>query len=796
MVEIYLRSRKHEVTRDRDGNLSIHAGMNSGCNDDILSANLHIWNPHGLDNLNEPIKVTEAYPSASSDVLGNTVYSKEEMERRVLSSNSHSGFQGLTSFCQDPGKGREAGFNLSNMHLENERQQKGWLPYSEPGRTTGNGRAISASFTREDFPMTSRSQQAKKKIFGVEICERNVGAPEDSLMLMQQQPFVPLSNVAQSESSSISSQRKLHSGFSHDMTTVQSSFTRSNKSSVTLMESPKVTEDRLLVRSNSQSIRSINAEASSQNYLCSSSQLKSKESRVCHSSNGFGHLNGINDGSSASERFAQDSRKKCRDIGSLVDGKSAEQKKADVVPLNRYQNEVISQCAKISANGTSKQNPDGGLSWLKGVPSCNGDSSEESQGSSQLNLHSLQNSFKQFVDKTEMMRKSCIQSNVQDSLSATCAVDAEHRRNETGECSSNKKILGFSISENPCISKELPLPSTPSKESCIALAVDNADSLKVESPNNKAQDAKSPRFGEQQKVEVQTEKGLINHSADSRHHIDLNLSVVDGEVEEEEYHAVPPGFESFQSQVKEPVDLLQTESGKVQEGPTRDAAEALVAISSSFMPPEVNTCCHQSTDTPVDPLQWFVDIISSHKSVIENEVGSVTTGEDSIRCEDIIPDGMDYFEYMTLNLAETEVEECCYQPQVFENPKPDNILAKRPRRGQGRRGRQRKDFQRDVLPTLTSLLKNEVTEDLQTIEGLIQATGGTWKSSLAMKTTRNGPGRRKRRLASTEVCPPETQVPKCKEVALEDGNLTGWGKRTRRPPRQRCLIASPPLAIK
>lgn len=709
-------------------------------------------------------------------------------------------------------------------------------------------------------------------------------------MLMQQQPFVPLSNVAQSESSSISSQRKLHSGFSHDMTTVQSSFTRSNKSSVTLMESPKVTEDRLLVRSNSQSIRSINAEASSQNYLCSSSQLKSKESRVCHSSNGFGHLNGINDGSSASERFAQDSRKKCRDIGSLVDGKSAEQKKADVVPLNRYQNEVISQCAKISANGTSKQNPDGGLSWLKGVPSCNGDSSEESQGSSQLNLHSLQNSFKQFVDKTEMMRKSCIQSNVQDSLSATCAVDAEHRRNETGECSSNKKILGFSISENPCISKELPLPSTPSKESCIALAVDNADSLKVESPNNKAQDAKSPRFGEQQKVEVQTEKGSINHSADSRHHIDLNLSVVDGEVEEEVqptffisrtipknsieidleappkveaeldlppgsetfqskldqppgfescqskldctpgfesyrnveyppgfepfrnnleyppgfepfrrnlgYHAVPPGFESFQSQVKEPVDLLQTESGKVQEGPIRDAAEALVAISSSFMPPEVNTCCHQSTDTPVDPLQWFVDIISSQKSVIENEVGSVTTGEDSIRCEDIIPDGMDYFEYMTLNLAETEVEECCYQPQVFENPKPDNILAKRPRRGQGRRGRQRKDFQRDVLPTLTSLLKNEVTEDLQTIEGLIQATGGTWKSSLAMKTTRNGPGRRKRRLASTEVCPPETQVPKCKEVALEDGNLTGWGKRTRRPPRQRCLIASPPLAIK
>lgn len=134
MVEIYLRSRKHEVTRDRDGNLSIHAGMNSGCNDDILSANLHIWNPHGLDNLNEPIKVTEAYPSASSDVLGNTVYSKEEMERRVLSSNSHSGFQGLTSFCQDPGKGREAGFNLSNMHLENERQQKGWLPYSEPGK--------------------------------------------------------------------------------------------------------------------------------------------------------------------------------------------------------------------------------------------------------------------------------------------------------------------------------------------------------------------------------------------------------------------------------------------------------------------------------------------------------------------------------------------------------------------------------------------------------------------------------------------------------------------------------------
>lgn len=45
--------------------------------------------------------------------------------------------------------------------------------------------------------------------------------------------------------------------------------------------------------------------------------------------------------------------------------------------------------------------------------------------------------------------------------------------------------------------------------------------------------------------------------------------------------------------------------------------------------------------------------------------------------EELIPDGIDYFEFMTLNLViESKVEDYCYKPQTLENPKDEHLANK------------------------------------------------------------------------------------------------------------------------
>ncbi|KAK2655833.1 hypothetical protein Ddye_008885 [Dipteronia dyeriana] len=387
---------------------------------------------------------------------------------------------------------------------------------------------------------------------------------------------------------------------------------------------------------------------------------------LCHSSwleskESSNAFNGISDSSSASEHFAQ----------------------ASALGPKRYQTE-----------------PQGVL------PSCNGNSSKERQG-----LNSLHNLF----DKTEIIRKRSSPSFVQDSL---CALDAE-----VGECSSNRKILGFSISEKPFISKD----------SAAAVDTKGQHALPLDSEQHKAG------------------KGVSRN-----HHIDLNLCFVEEKAQssnlEIDFEA-PVVVEEMDVTPGAEVVVQDEECRKPQEELIKVAAEALVAISSSC---------------PSEPLHWFAELISSYKGNVENESGD---------------HGMDYLELMTLNLSETNVEEYHYepQPQVLESPKNDyTLLTRRPRRGQARRGRQRKNFQRDILPTVASLSKNEVTDDLQTIQGLIRATGGTWQSSLSLKNAGRGKGRR----ANVKT----TSPPKCRDAALEETSLIGWGKRTRRPPRQRFSV--------
>ncbi|XP_022887544.1 uncharacterized protein LOC111403322 [Olea europaea var. sylvestris] len=237
---------------------------------------------------------------------------------------------------------------------------------------------------------------------------------------------------------------------------------------------------------------------------------------------------------------------------------------------------------------------------------------------------------------------------------------------------------------------------------------------------------------------------------------------------------------------------------QIQDEIVRNAAQTIIAISSSsqkilvkdnvFLPPDASFA---------EPLLWFVDVISSHADKLNSkELGNGAPIRDLF-------EEIDDFEAMTLQLTEMK-EDYMPKPFVPEVQKMEEIvpdtLPNRSRRGPARRGRQRRDFQRDILPGLTSLSRHEVTEDLQTFGGLMRATGHPWNSGLMRRnSTRNGGFRGRQRTVvettptiPTPVCNSLMQQLNNIEAGLEDRSITGWGKTTRRPRRQRCPAGNPP----
>ncbi|KAM0033485.1 hypothetical protein Hdeb2414_s0016g00486671 [Helianthus debilis subsp. tardiflorus] len=136
----------------------------------------------------------------------------------------------------------------------------------------------------------------------------------------------------------------------------------------------------------------------------------------------------------------------------------------------------------------------------------------------------------------------------------------------------------------------------------------------------------------------------------------------------------------------------------------KGVAEAIVSISFSEPP-----------SSGSDTLLWFVEVITSN---------------DLKKNKDSIPEDMDYFEYMTLKLEDTEEKYVNYEAVIVEEQKEDEngCLSKRTaRKGQGKRERHRKDFQKDMLLSIVSLSRREVTEDLQIFEEALSATGVSWQ---------------------------------------------------------------------
>ncbi|KAL6135570.1 hypothetical protein ACLB2K_067797 [Fragaria x ananassa] len=300
-----------------------------------------------------------------------------------------------------------------------------------------------------------------------------------------------------------------------------------------------------------------------------------------------------------------------------------------------------------------------------------------------------------------------------------------------------------------------------------------------------------------------------NDKASSEYHIDLNRCLTE---EETRIDVQVPLVVARDVNVGEASEqrICKENFHSSHDGPIRVAAETLVTISSSqAREMQEKAAAHDNATVIDNSLLWFAEIASSNEQNLGQTDNVVkVNGASSLSCdEDSSLDSMDYFEYMTLNLVETELDQCCNV--ASDNPK-EVSLSKRPQRGATRRGRQKKDFQRDVLPGIACLSRNEVTEDLQTFEGSIRASGGCWQSGLSQRNAgKVGGGRGRKRLGTCTLSTTSTvqaavsqpqmeQQPQCEELQeLEERSMAvtgGWGKRTRRPPRQRYLIDSSPVS--
>ncbi|TVU44940.1 hypothetical protein EJB05_04403, partial [Eragrostis curvula] len=249
---------------------------------------------------------------------------------------------------------------------------------------------------------------------------------------------------------------------------------------------------------------------------------------------------------------------------------------------------------------------------------------------------------------------------------------------------------------------------------------------------------------------------------------------------------VPPCEEdaawTFHQECTRPVTRdAYLESGDTSVTSAVAAAESIIALSMDVP---------ATPEAPNDMLLWFADLAISNIDDLAEQVEACIN--------DSSDDESDSFESLTLKLEETKIDEYWSRPlapaiTTDEQAVSTAHLLTKPRRGQQRRRRQKRDFQKDILPGLSSLSRPEIIEDVQLLEGLVQASGGSWESSLSRRGRYGGRTRgRKPRKNLTEAVEEEVQVttppkpPGSGDLEADDKGMFGWGRTTRRCRRTRC----------
>ncbi|XP_074309667.1 uncharacterized protein LOC141644117 [Silene latifolia] len=337
---------------------------------------------------------------------------------------------------------------------------------------------------------------------------------------------------------------------------------------------------------------------------------------------------------------------------------------------------------------------------------------------------------------------------------------------------SSHKILGVSIFGNPPKQKD-PLDHNHGSRHEEVECSKREHLFDMNLPCDEASDSEVGKMA----IDEVVAKKKETHSASFKINIDLNSCITEEMGTGIDLEALfslenEDGILSVEDSLikeseKQPVGVQPDNSAS--DGDLESAASAIVAMSS----------CVESIQSSVedrtqgdDSLHWFVSIACCTEN-----------------------DELDDFEYMILELKECTPEEYFPKPSIPDFAITENtdtcMLTSRTRKGQGRRGRQKRDFQRDILPGLTTLSRHEVTEDLQTFGGLMRATGFSWQSVPNRRhAARNGRGRGRPRSVETTLVGTlplkQQEIQKNLEVNIVDRSLTGWGKTTRRPRRQRC----------
>lgn len=203
--------------------------------------------------------------------------------------------------------------------------------------------------------------------------------------------------------------------------------------------------------------------------------------------------------------------------------------------------------------------------------------------------------------------------------------------------------------------------------------------------------------------------------------------------------------------------------------------------------------------SPAATLRWFAEVAAcdgTRGETMEEEAAGLE-GDDDRGSSPSDVGGMDYFERTALNLTETrfgenfsatpmkgaEAEEEEEGDDDDEEEGFAHLLLTRKRGGQSRRRRRRRDFQRDILPGLVSLSRQEVTEDLQMIGGPMRRKGGRRQGGKGRQSlTAEASGGDGGAAATANLGQP------CEEEAVVSGRRTvpGWGRTTKRCRRQRC----------
>ncbi|KAK8317240.1 hypothetical protein V6Z12_A13G096800 [Gossypium hirsutum] len=821
----YLPNGNGKIEPESDGKPFPNGVGKTSCHGDGSKSDACSKGKSCLADLNEPVEIEETNGSAYPHFLPHDRYHRGH----ELSAKPKPELLGFPKDISVNSHRQSDNRSITNLYVENNENARGFLSHVlEAGHSKGNSMSISQSFQAQKLPVPYQQVQV--------LFEKAHDPPTFSLTDRSRADFSrdrmlqsfevsgrnhEISNNSHPESKMISKPSSSLNQKSLSVQTLPSlnSYGPYSKSSGISPHSNESFSEKRKESSNSKLNPAFGSEFSYRNGFHYGSSSGSKELGVQLFSTSYGS----NVGKVVSEQFPTDN------CSNGVDMKSAIGVNLNVVLSNNSSNMPVTQQGPQIDLRRKHEGHLPGLPWLRAKPACK---NEAISARMDLNLNVgelifFQSSSKKSTNKSET-GNGFSQIFTQNVKSISSSNNADANRSEISECLHDKRILGVPIFEKHYVSENessFTSPYVSGSQPSEGEAENKGRNvlLDINLPCDASLDASQDNVAENSAIEKEADMKISSF----RHQIDLNSCAVEDEASfilnvPSTARKMTGGIDLEAPLIPEPKDvihgeelsekahnlpLVSAESGdeSLQDGPMKSAAEAIVAISSSGHCSHLDdVSCNSSETSTTDPLNWFAETVSSFGKDLESKLEAISRDKDRGRDESSLEE-IDSFESMVLRLAETKEEDYMPEPLVPENFKVEetgstSLLTTRTRKGQGRRGRQRRDFQRDILPGLASLSRHEVTQDLQTFGGLMRATGHSWNSGL----TRRNCGRGRRRsittsppasAAATSHTPLMQQLNNT-ELGLDDGSLTGWGKTTRRPRRQRCPAGNlPSLAL-